>query len=178
MKTRVVIALATAALVGLGVAWAQQRDGQPPCPPGGGHGGPGGPGHPGGPPHPPHPPHPGPLMMALDTERDGALSADEIAAAATQLLTLDTDGDGALSREELRPPHPPQQDPPDPAQIVQHLMQHDQDNDGLLSTLELLPPHARILFAEADTNGDGLLSADELTTWFENRPDPQELTKE
>lgn len=45
-----------------------------------------------------------PLMRALDTDKDGALSAAEIAAAPTALKTLDKDGDGILSAEELRPP--------------------------------------------------------------------------
>ena len=48
-----------------------------------------------------------PLIVALDADKDGALSADEIANASKALLKLDKDGDGALSREELRPPRPP-----------------------------------------------------------------------
>lgn len=47
-----------------------------------------------------------PLMVVLDVNKDGALSAREIANAAKALLKLDEDGDGALSREELRPPRP------------------------------------------------------------------------
>lgn len=57
-------------------------------------------GGPGGPPM-----HP--LMRALDTDGDGALSAAEIERAPAALKTLDRDGDGALSRDELRPPMPP-----------------------------------------------------------------------
>ena len=45
-----------------------------------------------------------PLMAALDADKDGALSADEIANAATALLTLDKNADGKLDRMELRPP--------------------------------------------------------------------------
>jgi hypothetical protein len=48
------------------------------------------------------PPHP--LMIALDRDRDGTLSRDEIAGAAKALKALDADGDGTLSRDELRPP--------------------------------------------------------------------------
>lgn len=55
---------------------------------------------PGGP-----PPHP--LQMALDTDRDGTISATEIKHAAQSLKMLDRDNDGALSREELRPPGMP-----------------------------------------------------------------------
>ena len=52
---------------------------------------------------------PMPLLRALDADRDGALSADEIANASKALLKLDKDNNGALSREELRPPRPPRE---------------------------------------------------------------------
>ena len=45
----------------------------------------------------------GPLMRALDTDRDGELSAEEIEDAVASLLMLDENGDGKLSREELAP---------------------------------------------------------------------------
>lgn len=51
-------------------------------------------------------PLPSPVMVALDTDRDGELSAEEIANAAEALKTLDADGNGQLSREELRPKFP------------------------------------------------------------------------
>jgi len=44
-----------------------------------------------------------PLMMALDADADGELSAEEISHAAAALKKLDKDADGRLSREELRP---------------------------------------------------------------------------
>lgn len=59
------------------------------------------------PPHgrPPHPPHP--LEEALDADRDGEISADEMKNAAQALAKLDKNENGKLDREELRPPHPP-----------------------------------------------------------------------
>ena len=44
-----------------------------------------------------------PVILALDTNRDGELSAGEIANAAASLKTLDKNGDGKLSRDEMRP---------------------------------------------------------------------------
>jgi hypothetical protein len=46
-------------------------------------------------------------MMALDADKDGTLSAEEIAKAPEALKTLDKNGDGKLAREELGPPRPP-----------------------------------------------------------------------
>jgi len=46
------------------------------------------------------------VIRVLDADKDGELSAEEIANAATALKTLDKDGDGKISRDELRPPRP------------------------------------------------------------------------
>lgn len=48
-----------------------------------------------------------PLFAALDADKDGELSADEIANAVTALKALDKNGDGKIGKEELRPPMPP-----------------------------------------------------------------------
>jgi hypothetical protein len=51
--------------------------------------------------------HFGPLMHALDTDKDGVLSAEEIAAASANLLAkLDKNKDGKIDRKELLPPRP------------------------------------------------------------------------
>jgi hypothetical protein len=132
--------------------------------PGGPHGqgGPGGQGEPNG----EHMPPPDPLMMALDTDDDGELSANEIAAAADSLLVLDLDADRALANKEIFPP------PPLPDDFVDQIMQRDGDGDGFLSADELLDARAQLLFDEADTSGDGLLDEAELLDWFENNAPP------
>ncbi len=49
-----------------------------------------------------------PTPLALfDTDRDGRISAAEIAAAAAVLRKLDANGDGQLTGGELQPPRPP-----------------------------------------------------------------------
>jgi hypothetical protein len=44
-----------------------------------------------------------PLMLALDANSDGDLSAAEISNAPASLLALDANKDGKLTRDELRP---------------------------------------------------------------------------
>jgi hypothetical protein len=48
-----------------------------------------------------------PVIAALDTDRDGTISATELKAAPESLKSLDKNGDGELSPEELRPQGPP-----------------------------------------------------------------------
>jgi Ca2+-binding EF-hand superfamily protein len=74
-------------------------------------------------PRPPHMPPP-PVIVALDTDKNGSVSAAELENAATSLKTLDENSDGALSIQELLdigppPPHMneedgPQRPPPPP----------------------------------------------------------------
>ena len=49
---------------------------------------------------------PQPLLHLFDTNHDGVISADEIAAAPAALKALDKNGDGQLTADELRPPRP------------------------------------------------------------------------
>ena len=44
-----------------------------------------------------------PVVLALDANGDGEISAGEIAGGAAALKKLDTDGDGRVGREEMRP---------------------------------------------------------------------------
>lgn len=92
-----------------GVLSAAELHPAPPAPPAGeaprdgkGPRGPRGPGGPGG-------PGQNPVMLALDANQDGALSAAEIAGASASLAALDDNKDGKLTRDELRPlpPTPP-----------------------------------------------------------------------
>lgn len=59
---------------------------------------------------PPGPPPgqrpPPPIIMVLDTDKDGILSASEIQNAPISLRKLDKNGDGQLGPGELNPPPP------------------------------------------------------------------------
>lgn len=115
-----------------------------------------------------------PLMQALDTNKDGMLSAEEIANAPTALKTLDKNKDGKLTEDELRPPMgggeggrggPAR---PDPQQLVTRLMANDKNGDGKLSKDEL-PERMQELMDRADTDKDGALSKEELTAFIEKQ---------
>ncbi len=100
----ITLALAACSLI----AQAQPEGGGPP--PGGPEGGP-----------PPGGPRgmrraPDPLMVALDADKNGELSAAEIANATVALKALDKDADGKITKEELRPARPPRGEGPDKGQ--------------------------------------------------------------
>lgn len=54
----------------------------------------------------------GPLMAALDANKDGVIDQKEIANASVALKSLDKNGDGKLTAEEIRPQRPPGQGGP------------------------------------------------------------------
>lgn len=56
--------------------------------------------------HPPHPPIP--VLEVLDANKDGVISAEEIANASAALKTLDANNDGKLDPQEFLPPPPPE----------------------------------------------------------------------
>ncbi len=113
----------------------------------------------------PHGHPPSPLVRVLDANKDGVISADEIANASAALLTLDTNGDGALSADELCPPRPADAPTP-PADAKEHrpadpvMLALDADGDGALSASEIANAPASL--KALDTNKDGQLTRDEL----------------
>jgi Ca2+-binding EF-hand superfamily protein len=84
-----------------------------------------------------------PLLRAMDTNQDGALSAAEIAGAGAALKTLDKNGDGMLSGEELRP-------------AMGMGMRGGRGPGGGGA------PDMNRMFDELDTNKDGVLSREEM----------------
>lgn len=131
----------------------------------------GGPGGPGGPGRLP------PVLRVLDADKDGEISAAEIAGSAASLATLDANSDGILTTDELRPARPgmrgtPPADAPDrpargpggpgahPRPILPVMLALDANADGALSAPEVANAPASL--KALDANKDGKLTRDEL----------------
>jgi hypothetical protein len=106
-------------------------------------------------------PPPPVLLKALDGDKDGSLSADEIANSSAALLELDKNEDGKLSPREISPPPPKRKGknppPKGPLVIVKAL---DLDQDRFLSAEEI--EDAPESLAALDKNEDGTISKEEL----------------
>ena len=111
---------------------------------------------------------PNPLLIAMDTDKDGNLSAEEIENAATALKTLDKNKDGRLDQAETRPnfegmgrgPFGGEGDT-SAAQMVERLMAMDANKDGKLSKEEL-PERMQSMMTRGDKNEDGVLDKEEI----------------
>ncbi|MBL8242398.1 MAG: EF-hand domain-containing protein [Bryobacterales bacterium] len=133
MRTQIL----TFTLVACGVVWAQ--------PPGGGRG---------------RMMRPNPVMTALDGDKDGTISAAEIAGAPAALKSLDKNGDGVLAAEEVRP-QMPERDGGQAVDIAGPLFSFDANKDGKL-TKEEVPERMQGIFARADADKDGQLTREEI----------------
>jgi Ca2+-binding EF-hand superfamily protein len=129
------------------------------------------------------------IAAALDADRDGVISADEIRSSVTALKTLDHNGDGRLSADEWRPAFGPG-GPVGPGgrgdgapggrrgrgeevggpggapsissdDLADVLMAFDRNADGKLDRAEV-PERFQGLFNHADANQDGVLTKEEL----------------
>ena len=118
-----------------------------------------------------------PAFQALDADRDGVISAAELANAPAALKSLDRNGDGKLTAEEVRPQmggrggreggrggregEPGETQPPSADEMVRTLMAFDKNGDGQL-TRDELPERMQGLFDRADGDKNGVLTADEI----------------
>jgi Ca2+-binding EF-hand superfamily protein len=102
---------------------------------------------------------PRPVLLALDTDHDGKLSAAEIQAAPKSLATLDRNQDGRLTDDEYLAP--PEANGASADELVQQFMAFDKNGDGILEASEV-PARMQNLFKRGDTNHDGKLTPDEI----------------
>jgi Ca2+-binding EF-hand superfamily protein len=130
------------------------------------------------------------VFAALDTNKDGVLSEDEIRDAAALLLLKDTDDDDCLTIDEFTPPEAapvglvvPGGQPERPLAAVSTLLidgtgplfgprlvrRYDRNGDGKLAQAEIgLSPER---FKRLDADGDGKLTAEELKAFHRQTPD-------
>lgn len=106
--------------------------------------------------------HPGPIVAVLDTDRDGMLSATEIAAAPLVLAALDANADGLLTPDELRITSARGRTfrISGGTASLNVVIALDANLDGEIQPMEL--SNAVSSLKRLDLNGDGNLTADEL----------------
>jgi outer membrane protein assembly factor BamB len=105
-----------------------------------------------------------PVLSALDKDKSKDLSADEMAAAPTVLLTLDRNQDGKLSEEEVSPPgrgggQGGRRRGPGVMRMVKALSALDASEDNVIDEGEI--KNAAAALKKLDANGDGKLTDDE-----------------
>ena len=109
-----------------------------------------------------------PILRALDTDRDLALSPREIGNASVALRALDANHDGKVTAEECGLRIDPHSMPPaTAAELERRFMSNhpvlaalDADHDGEISAREI--DHAAAALKTLDRDHDGYLTADEL----------------
>lgn len=131
---------------------------------------------------------PNPVLEALDADKNGELSAEEIANAATALKTLDKNSDGKLDMAETRPNFggmgrgfggppggPGFGGPPGGGQggggteeMMNRLIAMDANKNGKLEKDEV-PERMQSMFARADKNEDGAIDKEEMTAMARER---------
>lgn len=115
------------------------------------------------------------IMAALDADKDGALSANEIANATAALKKLDKNGDGKVGRDEirtelekLRPTREERGGRRGGFGRGNFLDRYDKNADGKISASELPERMRQGLMNRADKNGDGFLEKSEIEALSQN----------
>lgn len=116
-----------------------------------------------------------PLLVAIDKDKDGTISAAELKGASAALATLDKNKDGKLTRDEMRPdfsqfrrpggeggrPGGGGGRPGGGGSFAERILGYDKNKDGKV-TKEELPEQMRRILDRGDTNKDGALDKKEI----------------
>ncbi|MFO0954684.1 MAG: YHYH protein [Isosphaeraceae bacterium] len=113
------------------------------------------------------------LLSALDGDKDGELSPEEVAAAPRSILSLDRDGDGELTPEEIGPaddgegepeprPAPRRGEPPPPREDAPKGQPRPQGGRGPNPQDPNRRPWIQVHAAEMDADRDGTLTRVEI----------------
>ena len=128
------------------------------------------------------------IFQALDADHDNTLTAAEIDAAPSVLKAMDKNGDGKVTPDEIPMPagrgrgegrgrggsgvgDEAPAAPPTPDEMVARLMGFDTNKDGTLAKAEM-PERMQGLFERADSNHDGVLTAEEIKAAAAAQPQP------
>lgn len=120
---------------------------------------------------------PNPVLEAIDTDKNGELSAEEIANATTALKTLDKNSDGKLDMAEMRPNFegmgrgfggPPGVGQGGSEEMMNRLIAMDANKNGKLEKDEV-PERMQSMFSRADKNEDGAIDKEEMTAMARER---------
>ncbi len=99
------------------------------------------------------------MFLEHDADKNGTLAKDELPARFQKhFQSADKNGDGQLSKEEAIEAHKERRE----KRVTKLLMKFDTNSDGLVSKSELIS-FVEKKFAKLDENGDGQLSAEELS---------------
>ncbi len=109
-----------------------------------------------------------PSFETLDADGDGQITVAEFKALAqARFDAMDTDGNGVISEEEMTARAAEKAAEKAARRFARLLEWRDADGDGALSAVELADGRGEKLFARADRNRDGVISAEEYAAAME-----------
>jgi Ca2+-binding EF-hand superfamily protein len=113
---------------------------------------------------PPKPPHGGFDFATLDADKDGKVTKAEVEAfRAAKVKAMDTNGDGKISADELAAPRIAAATDRIKTRSADMVKEMDSDGDGQLTAAEMATrPGPEMLFDKIDANKDGAVTQDEV----------------
>lgn len=111
-------------------------------------------------------PAPGSRFDAMDTDGDGHITREEMAARRAEMVAgLDADGDGFLTADEIAAFHLRRAEDRANAHAARMIERMDVDGDGRISAAEMMVSRGgrgEMMFDRMDADGDGTLTREEM----------------